>query len=60
MKRLLIILLACASHALAGPNVRVNIDAEGDGSGLILQACCDLLTERPESWSFPWDSQPTR
>jgi len=52
MKRLLFILLVCASHTFAGPktpddysqfpiasqNVRVSIDADGDGSGLILQA----------------------
>jgi hypothetical protein len=47
MKRLLIILLACASHALAGPNVRVSIDAQGEGSGLILQAYTACLRNTP-------------
>jgi hypothetical protein len=47
MKRLLFILLTCASHAFAGPNVRVNIDAEGDGSGLILQAYTACLRNTP-------------
>lgn len=47
MKRLLIILLACASHALAGPTVRVTIDAEGEGSGLILQAYTACLRNTP-------------
>ena len=47
MKRFLIVLLACASHAFAGPNVRVSIDAEGDGSGLILQAYTACLRNTP-------------
>jgi len=47
MKRLLIILLACASHALAGPNVRVSIDTQGEGSGLILQAYTACLRNTP-------------
>jgi hypothetical protein len=47
MKRLLFILLTCASHAFAGPNVRVNIDAQGDGSGLIPQAYTTCLRNTP-------------
>jgi len=47
MKRLLIILVACASHALAGPIVRVSIDAKGEPSGLILQAYTACLRNTP-------------
>ena len=47
MKRLLIVLLACASHALAGTNVRVNVDVEGEGSDLIQQAYTFYLRNTP-------------
>ena len=38
MKRLLSILLASAGCAFAGPNVRVSIDGQGKGVGLVAQA----------------------
>ena len=47
VKRLLFILLTRASHAFAGPNVRVSIDAQGDGSGLILQDYTTCLRNTP-------------
>jgi hypothetical protein len=47
MKRLLIILLTCASCALAGPIIHVSIEAQGDGSGLIQQAYVACLRNTP-------------
>jgi hypothetical protein len=47
MKRLLLVILACASHVFAGAGVRVNVVAEGDGSGLILQAYTACLRNTP-------------
>lgn len=55
MKRSLIILLACASHALAEPTVRVTVDAEGEGSGLILQAYTSCLRNTPGVQVVPLD-----
>jgi hypothetical protein len=66
MKRLLIILLACASHALAGPKddysqfgerfsqtIRVSIGAQGDAQGLILQAYVACLRNTPGVYVVP-------
>jgi hypothetical protein len=47
MKRLLIILVSCVCHAFAGPNVRVDVDAQGDGARLITQAYRACLRNTP-------------
>jgi hypothetical protein len=47
MKGLLIILVSCVCHAFAGPNVRVDVDAQGDGARLITQAYRACLRNTP-------------
>jgi hypothetical protein len=71
MKRSLIILLTCASYALAGPkaddwsrfqpvsqNIRVSIGAQGDAQGLILQAYVACLRNTPGVYVVPF-GQPS-
>ena len=53
MKPLLIILLVCASHALAGPTVHVTINAAGEGSDLIAQAYTACLRNTPDVQVVP-------
>ena len=53
MKRLLIILLVCARHALAGPTVHVAINAAGEGSDLIAQAYTACLRNTPDVQVVP-------
>ena len=47
MKRLLIALVSCVCHAFGGPNVRVDVDAQGDGALLIAQAYRACLRNTP-------------
>jgi len=47
VKRLLIALVSCVCHAFGGPNVRVDVDAQGDGALLIMQAYRACLRNTP-------------
>jgi hypothetical protein len=47
VKRLLIVLVSCVCHAFGGPNVRVDVDAQGDGALLIMQAYRACLRNTP-------------
>ena len=47
MKRLLIALVSCVCHAFGGPNVRVDVDAQGDGALLIMRAYRACLRNTP-------------
>ena len=47
VKRLFIVLVSCVCHAFAGPNVRVDVDAQGDGALLIMQAYRACLRNTP-------------
>ena len=47
MKQFLIALLSCVCHAFGGPNVRVDVDAQGDGAVLITQAYRACLRNMP-------------
>jgi hypothetical protein len=53
-----LILLACASHALAGQTVYVTITAAGEGSDLIVQAYTDCLRNTPGVQVLP-SGQPS-
>jgi hypothetical protein len=47
VKRLLIVLVSCVCHAFAGPNVQVDVDAQGDGARLITRAYRACLRNTP-------------
>jgi len=47
VKRLLIALVSCVCHAFGGPNVRVDVDAQGDGALLIMRAYRACLRNTP-------------
>ena len=47
VKRLLIALVSCVCHAFGGPNVQVDVDAQGDGALLIMQAYRACLQNTP-------------
>ena len=47
MRRLLIVLASCVCHAFAGPNARVDVEAQGDGACLITQAYRACLRNTP-------------
>jgi hypothetical protein len=47
MKRLLIVLVSCVFNAFAGANVRVDVEAQGDGALLITQAYRACLRNTP-------------
>jgi len=46
-QRLILVLLACVSPVLAGPTVRVSVDATGDAAGLLVQAYRAALRGTP-------------
>jgi hypothetical protein len=47
MKWLLIVLVNCVCQAFAGPNVQVDVDAQGDGARLIMKAYRACLRNTP-------------